>query len=182
MKLSTKVTKRDILLLHLLLTALVLYTFYQFICVGAMEKIDALDAEIAQMTEEELTMRLVLAQYEGKKSAYEEQERLHSEAAALWYPKMESYEIERTLTYLILERGLEIKSLSVSANANTKVFTPYPQSAFGAEYEAEDRRQDGAVSEILTSAVSVKTSGSYKDTLAFLDCLTDELTSARVTS
>lgn len=183
MKLSTKVTKRDFLLLHLLLTALIIYLFYQFVCVSALERIDTLDADITQMREEELTMRLMLAQYENKKSTYEEQERLHADTASLWYPKMESYEIERTLTYLVLDHALEVQNLSVSASADTKAFTPYPHSRLGAEYQSEDNnRKDAVVSEILTSAVSLKTSGSYENIIAFLDFLTNELTSVRVSS
>ena len=121
-------TKRDRTLLTVILLALVVFLLGYYVIYPTIKNNRTLkeDIAVAEAKREELENKVI--QLPAIRKQYDEKLKEYDQTVAYFYAPMESQEIDRMLTELVLQRGMFCDSLTINISAPPLNLTPYAHS------------------------------------------------------
>jgi hypothetical protein len=166
-------TDHDKKLISWLISALIVIGFVYYLIMPLYERIEELDDEllVAEMDRDE--MELTIALYPATLSTNEELKSQAAEVSADYYDLMSSQEVDRELTNIVLDNGLESVNLQIQPMALAQT-TAYIRSELAKEEEVEAQEQ------IYSYQVQMTMQGSETDYQKMVDLFTNSYPAIRV--
>ncbi|MEG1427405.1 MAG: hypothetical protein RSC76_06920 [Oscillospiraceae bacterium] len=121
---TTKMTKRDKMLLYVMSIVLVAFGFIWFLILPQLNRSAELELSVTQLESQKLPMEAAVMGIDGMNKTVASAKAQLEEKWQGFYPKMENYQIDKILTGIMIEdHHLRVENLSISA---TPVRTPIP--------------------------------------------------------
>lgn len=154
-----KLTKREKVLLYILLLVVIIASIGTFITKPLLDKNSELRDELFELEADEFLIRYGISKLEMEKKNVIDLEDEVQELLGGIYPKMGNNEIDTLVTDIVLLYNLEPQSINISSAA-MRDFNPYMEKT-----EETDKLN------ILTSTVNIRLVGMVEDLKALLDLL-----------
>ncbi|MFA6948154.1 MAG: hypothetical protein WCQ72_04170 [Eubacteriales bacterium] len=175
-QLTLKITKRDKTLIYILCIGILIFVFFRFVFTPLSEDIGNLEIELEQAENDKFDMQSLISRRDALITENDELRSYRSQLTGGLYPQMESYAIDRLVTYMMMEYGLETTDFKLSESSSNALLRPYIYSSLQAA-EGEN-----AVSDVTTSSLTLKVNGSRAALAKLIDHIVNDLTSMRITS
>lgn len=177
-KMTFKVTRKDKILMYVLCFAVIIFIFFRFVFTPISEDINDLEIQVEAAENDMFEMQSLISR---RDALIAENDKLLAEKAEIddgFYAKMENYEIDKMITYMIMDYGLEMTDFRISEKAVNALLSPYMYSG-----AAADSASDVNVStDILSSSISLKVTGERQKIITLIDHITNDLSSMRIIS
>lgn len=148
---TTKLTKRDKVLLYFLAIFLIITGFTALLIIPSWNRADELSTNLeeAQSTRDRMDASIaMIPQYTNE---LEEKQKQRDQLIADLYPVMENQAVDKMITNLILDYGLEAKDFIISVDPQMRQFVPYSLSAMGLKARTSAQ---GQAEEIISQGTS----------------------------
>lgn len=179
---TVKLTKRDKLLLYLLVIVLIAFGFTWLVVLPQLDRSAELDLKIGELEAEKMPMEAAVKAVDSMRGLCEENRNTLEEELREFYPYLENYEIDKMVTTLMTETyGLTVSSLSMEDTPAGVPVPAYHAAGQEAGEEGEGAEPDGEAVSVLTSSVSVSAEGDRSRMQALIDDLFYNYPSLRVT-
>lgn len=179
-----KITERDKKLLSFLACAVILAGMVFLAVMPLIQRGAELDDRKMELENQQWEMEQKLSLYDSLKAASERINKDLAEELQDFYPRMGSSAVDKEISGIVLEAGLQAVDMSITIPEEEAVCVPYPLSEYGAEMagQAENASGDSANSmmNIYKAAVSLKAGGGYEKVQALLDVLNRDYPAIRV--
>ncbi len=164
-------SEREKNLLVLLAVFLLAVGFTVWLLLPALEKQQeyATTLELDQLTWSDIETRLAALDADQAREA--ELEKSCAQYTADFYPLMQSQEIDRLITSLVLQAGLDARDLTMSGASAPETVAPF--------YLSDLSESENAA--LYVSEVSLRAEGTASDLWKLIDLFTNDLPSVRVT-
>lgn len=166
-----KLTEREIALLIFLGVFVLLAAFSQFALMPALDQRNTLDSEISALEAEKQEYELLMLQKDANEAKLAELKRDKAAAALDLYPYMQSQEVDRLITNIVLRMGLDAKDLTMQHATEPSVIQPYAPSGIAAAETAQ----------LYVSNVQLRVVGAEETAWRLIDLFTNDSPSIRVT-
>lgn len=180
---TTKLTKRDVVLLYLVIIVALLFVFVRYIYTPFADEINDLDTKITAAEDTEFAMRTIVAMLPSQRDSARRNLELITDLTGDFYEPMVNWQIDDLFTQLLFSFSLEPVSFTLSGESDAV------PGIFGSRsiepYIYSELKQSGAgavLSDITVASVKLSAEGEYTDIMSLLDSLFDKLPSMRVTS
>ncbi|MEF9945398.1 MAG: hypothetical protein RR869_00295 [Lachnospiraceae bacterium] len=193
-------TKRDKTLLQFLAIAVILVAFGSLLIFPQWNKMGKLSDRVAEKKLEQKEVQMSIQQIPLLQQQIKDNQTTYETAVKDFYPMMESHEIERMITKMILDQGLSSYDLEVSSRPARSTMLPYFASAQAvamglseeqitqAQQSQTDVQQDTTTEDakdgqkiLYSSRVHVTVVGNRDNMKKLIDTLYDSHPSIRIT-
>lgn len=145
MKLEMTLTKRDKTLLEILSVVLAIVLFMSLVILPQWDKYTDGQVKLQEAEQKQQDMMMVIASESAVQERIKKGQEEFSVVTADFYPMMESHAIERMITRLALDNGLEARDFDISSRPSASTLEPYFASmlAFEMGMSAEEGSESG---------------------------------------
>lgn len=169
----TLMTEKDKRLLYALTLVVILFLFLNYLIFPQLRRGRELEDQTSQAEFERLQTEQRILSMSGKdKTIRQQQERL-AEAAAAYYPRLTSQEIDREISGMLLENGLTVLELQIELPQE-----PSKLEAYGASLEEEGEQEENTV--IYDAKIQITALGSDGECSALLNSLAEDCPAIRI--
>lgn len=167
-----KMSERDIGLLIFLGVFVVMAAFARFLLMPALETRSTLTSEIDMLEAEKQEYDLLMLEYDTNKASLDQLRAEKAAAAENLYPYMQSQEVDRLITNIVLRMGLDAKDLTMQHATEPSVVQPYTPSGVVASESPQ----------LYVSNVQLRVIGTEALVWQLIDLFTNDSPSIRVAS
>lgn len=199
---TAKLTKRDKMLLYIMAIVLVIFGFIWLLIMPQMNRAAELDLRIAELETQKLPMETAVMGLPGMTAAVETAKENLAATLEDFYPYMENYQVDKTLTNLMISKyNLTVSSLSLSPTPVGEMVAVYgegvipdtePEESEASESSDTESSEPEGTQEpgeetltenipLLTSKVTIAATGDRADLQRFVDDMFLNYPSIRVT-
>ena len=182
---STKLTKKDKILLYILAVVLVMFGFLWFLVFPQMNKSADLDLAISDLEAQKLPMDAAIMGLKTVEENYNLASDKFAESVKNFYPYMENYEIDKMLTNLMThDYRLKVLSLNMSGEPGGVMVEKYHAAVAEESSEEPPAETEAGIAEnipLLTSSINITAQGGRAQIQKFVDNLFADYPSIRVT-
>ena len=172
-------TERDKTLLSAMAIAILLVVLGWFVFKPLVEQNIELNKHAAELESQRADAQDKLSMLENERNLNDSMMQQYLAATDSFYPMMQSTEIDRLLTSMVLGRGLAAVNLSITMPQDLTDVKPYQYSVDGVQ--TQDDSADTA-SGVYAATVSMSISGSKADLQQFIDTLYTDAPAIRIVS
>lgn len=165
-------TERDKKLLVLLAVVVIVYVFTQVLIFPELGRSEELDEQIMSGEDQRFAMEMKKVELPGMEKQNEELREEYEARRADYYPMLTSQSVDREITGILLDHGMEIDNMEIRMADAPSALAPYAASEL-----AEETQEDGAPvqqTQVYAAEIAVTCSGSERQMQELLDFLTDE--------
>lgn len=183
---TVKMTKRDKLLVYIMVIVLVLFGFIWFVIFPQIELSGTLDSTMNDLEGKKLPMEAAVMSLDSMKNTYEESIVDLDGALNDFYPYMQNYEIDKMFTGLLVDSyGLTVTNLSMTSIPAGVAVPPYMAAYSEAEEDTGGEENTGEIDAqsipVVTSGISITAQGEISGIQSLLDDLFNNYPSIRIT-
>ncbi|MBU9738796.1 type II secretion system protein GspM [Diplocloster agilis] len=128
---TTKLTKRDKILLYFLAIFLIITGFTALLIIPSWNRADELSANLEEAQSTRDRMDTSIAMIPQYTTELEEKQNQRDQLIADIYPVMENQAVDKMITNLILDYGLDAKDFIISVDPQMRQIAPYSLSSMG---------------------------------------------------
>lgn len=176
MKLQMALTERDKKLLVLLGLFLIIVVFGYFVMLPMYEHLGEIQTELETAETEKMERETKIMMLPTTKTSLNMLKEQLSESVSVYYKEMPSQEIDRLLTFIVLDHDLQAKQLTISMPEDYCSLSPFAPSELAAQYE------ETSMLGIKVVAASMSMSGDIDDLYEIIDDFSLEYPAIRLVS
>lgn len=136
-----KLTKRDKILLQVLIIVLIVVVFGSFIILPQWNKLGVVKDELLEKEQTQQEIELAITGIPAQEKRIEANQEEYDQVMEKFYPIMESHETERMITQVILGQGLETRDFEITTKPELSSLLPYFASAQALEMGITEENQ-----------------------------------------
>ncbi|MEG1559654.1 MAG: hypothetical protein RRY79_04255 [Clostridia bacterium] len=166
---TINLTKRDKVFIIILLFAVIIFLFVNFLILPTLNKKSELEANILTANDEKFNMETVILTLEGMKAAVKNNEEAVATASKDFYPMITPKDIDHLLTGIMKEYNLKPYSLDMGTGPALVGIAPYFASEF-----STNGYNEAILSAVYTETVTLTATGSRENFMRLFDRLVSE--------